>query len=43
MIYRLNRISVWPVVKIAFVVNGALGLVFGLMWTAMFTILVSYS
>ena len=29
VVYRLTNIAVWPVVRIAFVVNGAIGLFFG--------------
>ena len=29
MVYRLTQIAVWPVVRIAFLVNAAIGLVFG--------------
>ena len=29
MVYQLNHISVWSVVKITFIINGAIGLFFG--------------
>lgn len=29
MVYRLKSVAVWPVVRIAFVVNAAIGLLFG--------------